>query len=127
METLVIQRTKWLRGEHESFLLRDDGKMCCLGFLGMKCGLSEEDIYEEQFPSDSSSENKSKWPVTLFSGSSWSLRTGTQLQDWEGVLAKINDLDPHFINNSGLTEKDREAWLITGFRELFNIDLTFED
>lgn len=47
MEKLVIDRTKWLRGEgsEASRLLRpSDGKMCCLGFYSLSCGLTDKDI-----------------------------------------------------------------------------------
>jgi hypothetical protein len=43
----VVDRIKWLRGEGslESSLFRPtDGKMCCLGFYGKACGLTEEDM-----------------------------------------------------------------------------------
>lgn len=33
---LTIDRSKWLRGDPNSMLLRPtDGRMCCLGFLGL--------------------------------------------------------------------------------------------
>ena len=43
---LTIDRQKWLRGEgsEDSFLLRHDGKMCCLGFYSLACGLKPENI-----------------------------------------------------------------------------------
>jgi hypothetical protein len=52
---LVIDRSKWLRGEgqDESYLLRKkDGKMCCLGFYGLACGLTEEDILMKGTPEE---------------------------------------------------------------------------
>jgi len=44
---LIIDRSKWLRGEgsQRSKLLREeDGKMCCLGFYALACGLTPEQI-----------------------------------------------------------------------------------
>jgi len=42
---LVIDRSKWLRGSGNSLLFRPtDGKMCCLGFYGLSCGLTQEDM-----------------------------------------------------------------------------------
>lgn len=44
---LVIERDRWLRGEgsSDSYLLRDsDGKMCCLGFYALACGLMKIQI-----------------------------------------------------------------------------------
>lgn len=52
---LVIDRSKWLRGEgsERSFLLRStDGKMCCLGFFGLACGLTAERITDVGAPTD---------------------------------------------------------------------------
>jgi hypothetical protein len=40
---LVIDRKTWLRGDPASYLLREqDGKMCCLGFLSLQCGVTKE-------------------------------------------------------------------------------------
>lgn len=36
MITLVIEESKWAQGGN-SLLLDDEGKMCCLGFLGKAC------------------------------------------------------------------------------------------
>lgn len=52
-ETLIIDRTLWLRGEGsgDSYLLRErDGKMCCLGFYCVAHGLSTEDIADKSTP-----------------------------------------------------------------------------
>lgn len=48
VKKFVIERDRWLRGDEEnSRLLRpSDGKMCCLGFYGLACGLSEERILD---------------------------------------------------------------------------------
>jgi len=46
---LVIDRQKWLRGEgtEKSYLLRsEDGKMCCIGFYSLACGMNKNDIIE---------------------------------------------------------------------------------
>jgi hypothetical protein len=50
---LVIDRSKWLRGEGgtQSYLMRRyDGKMCCLGFYCLACGLTERQIIDIQSP-----------------------------------------------------------------------------
>lgn len=47
MKTLVIDRSRWLRGNpDESCLLDRDGRMCCLGFYLRSCGADESDIFE---------------------------------------------------------------------------------
>lgn len=53
MEKLIIEEDKWLRGEGSmaSRLLRPaDGKMCCLGFLALQCGYTEEQISDYSAP-----------------------------------------------------------------------------
>ena len=55
MEKLIIDRTKWFRGQEfsESYLRRkEDGKMCCLGFECLLRGLSEAEITEIKMPSN---------------------------------------------------------------------------
>jgi hypothetical protein len=50
---LIIDRERWLRGEgaDESYLLRSrDSKMCCLGFFGLACNLTENQIINECMP-----------------------------------------------------------------------------
>jgi hypothetical protein len=53
MLKVVIDRTRWLRGEPEdSYLLRsEDGKMCCLGFAELAAGATPEEITDSGAPS----------------------------------------------------------------------------
>jgi hypothetical protein len=65
---LVIDRKLWLRGEGSdcSSLLRDkDRKMCCLGFLCLANGLSEQDIIDIQTPGNLSERRREPLPGTL--------------------------------------------------------------
>lgn len=65
---LVIIRSKWLRGERPSYLLRQrDRKMCCLGFLGLACGLTKENILNVKIPVRPIL-GKSIWPKGIFDG-----------------------------------------------------------
>lgn len=43
---ITVKRSEWLRGKRfgESYLLREDGKKCCIGFLCLQAGLPEDDI-----------------------------------------------------------------------------------
>lgn len=51
MQKLVINRSKWYRGKSSgSKLLREDGKMCCLGFFSLACGLSAGTILNMETP-----------------------------------------------------------------------------
>lgn len=52
---LTIDRNKWQRGESDSkaFLFRSEtGKMCCLGFYGIACGLTVEQLSDKPAPCD---------------------------------------------------------------------------
>lgn len=52
---LIIDRAKWLRGEggNLSRLLRPaDGKMCCLGFLGLQCGYTPDQMLDQGEPNE---------------------------------------------------------------------------
>ena len=40
---LIIERDRWHRGQGHSALIRpSDNKMCCLGFLGLACGIDRD-------------------------------------------------------------------------------------
>lgn len=64
VKKLVIDRSKWLRGKPgDGVLLRpEDGRMCCLGFLGRACGLTEGEINSQGCPQDTES---ALWPAWL--------------------------------------------------------------
>ena len=52
---LIIDRSKWLRGEgaEKSALLRpEDGKLCCLGFYAQVCGIEAEAMSGASTPTD---------------------------------------------------------------------------
>lgn len=53
--TVVIDRSKWLRGEggKNSFLRREsDGKQCCLGFAAIAMGATLEEITNKKLLSE---------------------------------------------------------------------------
>jgi hypothetical protein len=61
-QTLVIERERWLRGEghgRSQLLRKRDGKMCCLGFFGLACGLDASQLEGNGDPVDARSD---KWP-----------------------------------------------------------------
>lgn len=72
--TLTIVRSKWLHGEGglRSELLREsDGKMCCLGFYGIACGIDAEDLLGVAEPEsadehDDDTDYRHDWPHWLF-------------------------------------------------------------
>lgn len=51
MKKLVIERSRWQRGDkHKAALLTGEGTMCCLGFLAVDCGATPGDILDETTP-----------------------------------------------------------------------------
>lgn len=41
----IVKRSEWYRGKTwGSKLLREDGRKCCIGFVGQQCGISDEDL-----------------------------------------------------------------------------------
>lgn len=62
---LVIDRARWIRGTMDSFLLRHDGKMCCLGFLSRAVGLPEAEIRHRLTPVSLTDEQCKTYPEWL--------------------------------------------------------------
>jgi len=65
MKILTIQMSKWMRGNQQSVLLSETtGKMCCLGFDALACGLLSEEILEMDTPCQVSwnEEVRAKYP-----------------------------------------------------------------
>lgn len=61
---LKIDRAKWLRGEgaYKSYLFRpEDGRMCCLGFLGLSYSLSPEDLTNVKMPTEIDKPGYPEW------------------------------------------------------------------
>jgi hypothetical protein len=42
----IVDRKTWYRGKGNggSSLLRSDGKMCCIGFVGRQCGIPDKNL-----------------------------------------------------------------------------------
>lgn len=128
MKELVIDRTRWYRGQSDikSRLLRSsDMKMCCLGFYSLACGLKEENIKNVAFPSSirlRSMYPDSHKPVPIPIEMRW-LEVGpggvldSDHRELETIIGQINDY-------SYLNEATREQKLT----ELFaanNVKVTF--
>lgn len=54
---VVVNRSKWSRGRVSNLLDAGNGKMCCLGFVALGCGYSEDDILGEATPGDVTGES----------------------------------------------------------------------
>lgn len=106
---LVIDRTKWIRGEavERSFLIRpEDGKSCCLGFLGCAIGISRETLWSKRMP----------WGEKDWEPSDWLFQLDSQNRYTVHRLAMIND-------DQSLTEPEREEKLK---REFAAVDVEVE-
>ena len=114
---VTIDRSKWLRGEGEdkSYLLRaTDGKMCCLGFLGLACGLTEDEIRDCDTPLDT--RKYYKFPAGLL----------RQTEDGVWVNSIFSGLLMGFNDSEEYSEEEREAELTQLFK-LIGIELEFTD
>jgi hypothetical protein len=79
---LTIDRKKWLRGTGDSFLLSPrDGKMCCLGFYALACGLTENDIRDQLTPVGVYKQHDKRMPEWLFGGIHGCSADGVKLMD----------------------------------------------
>lgn len=113
MLNLIIDRTKWLRGEGgaKSFLIRpSDRKMCCIGFLGLECNIPKESLFsvnraDDYFDDD---EIKYKWPSWLFN---------EEIKSDGNLVYLIND-------SMHITDQEREEQLIELFKRN-DIELQF--
>lgn len=113
MQKLIIDRSKWLRGDEKgtSYLLRSsDNKMCCLGFLCIALGAKEEDIRQVEMPDQM--DRSIKIPDYL----NHPFRT---IGKFPRSAADLND-------DRSIYDKERERKLIALFAEQ-NIQLEFVD
>lgn len=106
--TVVVDRSRWLRGEGEALsrLLRiHDSKMCCLGFACLAAGHLEKDIIDIATPYGI----KTRTPVLL---PNYNLH-------WAGEAMSVND-------DVQITESHREA-SITELLASIGIAMSFVD
>lgn len=76
----TIDRKTWLRGEgcDASFLLRSDGKKCCMGFYGLALGLTEVQLLSQRSP-----RGVAQWPKDWTKGRLADLMRVFELNDAE--------------------------------------------
>jgi hypothetical protein len=116
----TVRRSQWFRGNgHEFSRLKrhDGGKMCCLGFYALACGIPEQAITEIAFPSvieygwDTDARIRMSWL--------WEARSDSTGLEMELTIGQVND-------EESLSDKEREADLTKLFA--FNdITVTFVD
>lgn len=135
MEKLVIDRTIWVRGEQNgdgsysvSGLINPEKNMCCLGFYARMLGYKLDRVFDGAGALELELAYPSEVPIylrgtkeahrRLLEPSGWTTRFAKP-EVWERALAAINDYE--YID-----EDTRESWLIVGFKEILEIELSFE-
>jgi hypothetical protein len=132
MKTLIIDRNEWRRGKlagknetnyNSKLLCPNTNTKCCLGFLALSCGYTEDQILDKCSPESigaiySINKVENLWPREICEDSNIEISnywfTDTVITN---NIIKIND-------SKGLKEQQREEKL----KELFasiNIDLQF--
>lgn len=114
---LEIDRSKWYRGQgpHGSLLLRNDGRMCCLGFLGEKLGATKKDLLGMYYPRDLPAV---KWPNMSEADGYTSDREGEREGLIYGALAYFND------HQQSMANAEHEA-KIAGLMAKIGVDVEF--
>jgi hypothetical protein len=116
---LTIDRQKWGRGASGGSLLElNSGKMCCLGFLGLACGLKEDQIKAKAMPhevKEAPTKNKTKWKSMIAKDDCGTFGNSSLASK----LANINDAQ-------GTTDKQKEQAIKRQFKKI-DIDVTFEN
>jgi hypothetical protein len=107
---LVIDRTLWIRGEpaSHSYLLRpNDGKSCCLGFLGCAIGINRDTLWGERMPIPGKDWEPTNWLFAADSQDRLAVHRLTEindehsLDDREEKLKRefaAHDIEVEFIN-----------------------------
>ncbi len=105
LKPLVIDRTRWLRGDEWKSMLRDEvGNMCCLGFACLAKGLDPEQIAFVPRPDDLD-------------------QSGEELDDWElNVVERAMEINDDYR----IDDMAREARLVPVLAKL-GFAVTFVD
>lgn len=108
---LIIDRATWLRGEPDVSCLRDrSGRMCCLGFYGLACGVPYWAILEQVEPQYAQS---AAWPISC-----------VEFEDGDGLKTRWTD-EAIRINDSRLIgDVARERLLVEHFAKV-GVDVEF--
>lgn len=103
---VVIIESKWDRGRDTDVCLDGPEGMCCLGFLGLACGVKGTDLIGVHFPSKCLPESRRKYPSALFGSG------------WQTVFTEINDAPD-------IDDEMRKAWIKEGFKQVLGFDTEF--
>lgn len=135
---LVIDRSKWMRGEEKpgKLLRKSDGKMCCLGFFSLACGLKPDEIIELGEPQEPFEHAPGRSHEDIPPAMAFLINVGEEEPDWDedGEFAPTRRLQ---VSKSGETlmglnddtviaESDREEQ-IAGVFAMHGVRVTFVD
>jgi hypothetical protein len=67
VKSFTVDRSKWIRGQgnEKSYLLLEDGSMCCLGFYGEACGVDRHRLLDRTSPSNILTIGSPPWDTIL--------------------------------------------------------------
>lgn len=139
-KVLVINRPQWLRGQgsYQSRLLDWDGRMCCLGFDALACGLTNDDIRGISSPwgVGVDKNTRTKYP-DYFLTRTGLVVLGSPTREQKKIagqvarLMRINDfiIGAGFDSGDGIitSEEEREKLIREGLMELGYEDVVFTD
>lgn len=101
-----IDRSKWLCGTGDGFLLDGNGNKCCLGFWSLACGAAKKDILGRITPEEIYRRGNLEMPGML----AWSPETRNNNR-LSTRLMKNND-------DEGYTNAERERLIQEGFKTI---------
>ncbi len=116
----TVTRDEWFRGEGPdgSRLLLPDGRKCCLGFLGLECGLDERDILgKETFSMIDTHVDQTVLPGTLIERRPPGLIGYNETRLCDDII-EVND-------DEEMSDDERESTLTRLFAEA-GVEVTFE-
>lgn len=117
----TIDRNTWLRGDaDDSFLLRKDGMMCCLGQIGAHCGVPKEYLFQIGDPASWDDDTVSRHPALALLVKTNPAKKSAYPHLCSDLAGRAIDLNDAY----NLTENKREENLIKLFA-YHDIKLTF--
>ena len=117
-----VKRSKWFRGQgsDDSFLLNNEGQMCCLGFYSAACGIKKSYLKNEEAPGEINSDIQNQWQTFLLNDSDIDTEEQYKIDSWACTqLMKIND-------DENMSDTEREEKLTKLFAN-DGIEVKFED
>lgn len=117
--TFTVYRDKWIRGYVDSsrLLRSSDGKMCCMGFLAVSCGIEKDALRDMAVFED------------LYRSSMDKLPDATRPREVGfGSFQDVYDVRKIYqLNDSVMLSEDRREQLLTASLKALDIEVLFKD